>query len=56
MTKFKWILIRYRSAKWYIHFLAGKDYKNFELKIIEKINLFKNSKYIGDFLSVIAKD
>ena len=38
--------------KCYKEYLTDKDYKNFELKIVENIKLFKNSKYISEFFSV----
>ena len=38
--------------KCYKEYLTDKDYKNFELKIVENIKLFKNSKYISELFSV----
>ena len=41
--------------KIYSQYTKEKNYESFESKILEKIKLFKNSKLIGDFLSILEE-
>ena len=41
--------------KIYIQYMKEKNHKSFESQILEKVKLFKNSKLIGNFLSVLEE-
>ena len=41
--------------KCYIEYFSDKNEKSFELKLLEKVKLFKNSKYIATFSSVVKE-
>ena len=60
-TKYKDVKIynEYEFAKdllkCYIEYLSDKNEKNFDLKLLEKVKLFKNYKLIALFSSVVKK-